>query len=72
MLSKQNTKTRKKKRSTQKSVRNKFKSTVPAGFCICNNCGKISIHREGVLCNSLKCPKCGERMLKDLPWKAQL
>lgn len=36
----------------------------PLGYCVCPKCREKIIHTEGVLCFSLKCPKCGTSMIK--------
>ena len=37
----------------------------PGGFCICSSCGARLPHQAGVPCNSLNCPKCGARMVRE-------
>lgn len=34
----------------------------PGGKCICPKCGYSIIHKVGVPCYTLKCPKCNSRM----------
>lgn len=37
----------------------------PGGNCVCLKC-KLSVpHRAGVPCSEVKCPKCGETMVKE-------
>lgn len=36
----------------------------PAGYCVCQKCGEKTIHKAGVPCTSLKCPKCGTSMIR--------
>jgi len=36
----------------------------PAGFCICPQCGTKSPHSQGMPCNTVNCPKCGNRMVR--------
>jgi len=37
----------------------------PGGNCVCPNCGIKVPHRAGVSCVSVKCPKCGNRMVRE-------
>jgi len=37
----------------------------PGGFCICPSCGTKVPHQAGVPCNSVNCPKCGARMMRE-------
>ena len=37
----------------------------PGGYCICPSCGEKVIHRPGVPCNTVDCPKCGIRMVRE-------
>jgi predicted RNA-binding Zn-ribbon protein involved in translation (DUF1610 family) len=37
----------------------------PGGNCVCPNCSEKVIHRQGVPCYSLKCPKCGSAMMRE-------
>jgi hypothetical protein len=37
----------------------------PGGNCICPSCGEKVPHRQGVPCNSITCPKCGNPMVKE-------
>ena len=34
----------------------------PGGYCVCPKCGEKIAHTPGVLCTSVKCPKCGSFM----------
>ncbi|MCK4422026.1 hypothetical protein KAW48_09530 [candidate division WOR-3 bacterium] len=34
------------------------------GNCICPGCGASVAHQVGVPCYSVKCPKCGMRMVR--------
>jgi len=36
----------------------------PAGECVCQSCGERIAHGAGVPCYSLKCPKCGSKMMR--------
>ena len=35
------------------------------GFCICAKCGEKLQHQQGVPCTKLKCPKCGNTMVRE-------
>ncbi|MCF7908582.1 MAG: DUF5320 family protein [Candidatus Omnitrophica bacterium] len=37
----------------------------PSGNCICPSCGAKLSHQASVPCNSLNCPKCATRMLRE-------
>jgi len=36
----------------------------PSGTCVCPECGYSVAHRAGSPCFSIKCPKCGTRMIR--------
>lgn len=38
----------------------------PTGNCICPKCGEKFAHTAGIPCTSLKCPKCGASMIREL------
>lgn len=53
--------------------RGKFRETIqearafgPGGYCICQVCGYKIPHKRGVPCATLRCPKCGNRMIRML------
>ena len=35
------------------------------GFCVCAKCGEKVPHQQGVKCTTLKCPKCGNTLVRD-------
>jgi len=35
----------------------------PPSECLCPNCGHTEPHERGRPCSSLKCPRCGTRMI---------
>lgn len=35
------------------------------GQCICTKCDVKIPHRQGVLCQDERCPKCGAKMLRE-------
>jgi DNA-directed RNA polymerase subunit RPC12/RpoP len=37
----------------------------PGGYCVCAKCGEKIIHEPGVKCTTVKCPKCGHRMVRE-------
>lgn len=39
-------------------------SAGPTGYCECPNCGEKVKHNRAEPCTSLKCPKCGTRMIR--------
>ncbi|MDD3293022.1 MAG: cation diffusion facilitator family transporter [Candidatus Pacebacteria bacterium] len=40
------------------------KAEGPGGFCICKKCGYKIIHKRGVPCSGLKCPKCKKYLIR--------
>ena len=36
----------------------------PGGNCICPTCGMKAGHQAGMPCATIKCPKCGIRMVR--------
>jgi len=34
------------------------------GNCVCPNCGERVPHQQGVPCNAVNCPKCGNKMTR--------
>jgi hypothetical protein len=36
----------------------------PAGECLCPTCGTTAPHDVGTPCAFVKCPKCGEKMVR--------
>lgn len=36
----------------------------PGGYCVCPQCGEKVSHIQGKPCFSVKCPKCGEQMMR--------
>lgn len=43
----------------------------PAGYCMCPQCGTMSIHATGAPCYDATCPKCGTKMTRALDVPAQ-
>ncbi len=37
----------------------------PGGFCVCAKCGEKVPHQQGVKCTALKCPKCGNTLVRE-------
>jgi predicted Fe-Mo cluster-binding NifX family protein len=37
----------------------------PSGYCLCPSCGEKVVHQAGVPCNTLNCPQCGVRMVRE-------
>ena len=37
----------------------------PGGYCVCANCGEKVPHERGIRCTSVKCPKCGHKMVRE-------
>ena len=35
------------------------------GFCVCAKCGEKLPHQQGVKCTELKCPKCGNTLVRE-------
>jgi hypothetical protein len=36
----------------------------PGGYCICRSCGQKIRHNPGKPCAELKCPNCGQQMVR--------
>ncbi len=34
------------------------------GECVCLNCGERIPHQQGIPCNTVNCPKCGNKMTR--------
>ena len=45
--------------------RNNGGSFGPGGFCVCTKCGEKVLHKQGVKCTTLKCPKCGHVLIRE-------
>lgn len=45
--------------------RNNGLGSGTGGFCICAKCGEKIPHQRGIKCTNLKCPKCGNKMVRD-------
>lgn len=45
--------------------RNKGGGFGVGGFCVCAKCGEKVPHQQGVKCTTLKCPKCGNTMIRE-------
>ena len=35
------------------------------GYCVCAKCGSKIAHQRGVSCTSLKCPNCGNTLVRE-------
>lgn len=35
------------------------------GFCVCSKCGEKLPHQTGVKCTTIKCPSCGNTMVRE-------
>ena len=40
------------------------KGLGPGGYCVCPACGIKPAHQAGMPCATIKCPKCGVRMVR--------
>jgi ribosomal protein S26 len=45
--------------------RNKGGAFGPGGFCVCAKCGEKVSHHQGVKCTTIKCPACGNTMVRE-------
>ncbi|NLO19366.1 MAG: hypothetical protein GX121_05745 [Ignavibacteria bacterium] len=45
--------------------RNRGGAFGPGGFCACAKCGERVPHQQGVKCTTIKCPKCGQTMVRE-------
>ena len=37
----------------------------PGGYCVCPSCGEKVTHKPGVPCNTVDCPTCGSKMMRE-------
>jgi len=37
----------------------------PGGMCVCAKCGMKVPHQQGTSCTALKCPDCGQTMIRE-------
>jgi len=37
----------------------------PGGYCVCPSCGEKVTHKPGVPCNTVACPECGVRLIRE-------
>ncbi|MBN1367383.1 MAG: hypothetical protein JW967_05610 [Dehalococcoidales bacterium] len=37
----------------------------PSGYCVCPSCGERAVHKRGVPCYEMSCPKCGKKMVRE-------
>jgi predicted RNA-binding Zn-ribbon protein involved in translation (DUF1610 family) len=44
--------------------RGERRGTGPDESCVCLSCGEKVLHERGVPCRSVKCPKCGNFMIR--------
>jgi len=35
------------------------------GYCVCAKCGTRTSHQQGVPCTAIRCPKCGNVMVRE-------
>jgi len=45
--------------------RNKGGAFGPGGYCVCAKCGEKVPHQQGVKCTTIKCPNCGQTMVRE-------
>ena len=45
--------------------RNKGGSYGTGGYCACTKCGEKVPHQPGIKCTTIKCPKCGNIMVRE-------
>ena len=45
--------------------RNKGGGFGVGGFCVCAKCGAKVPHRQGIKCTTLKCPECGNTLVRE-------
>jgi len=45
--------------------KNKGGAFGPGGNCVCAKCGEKIQHEKGVKCTTIKCPKCGQTMIRE-------
>ena len=45
--------------------RNNGGSFGTGGFCICTKCSEKVPHKRGIKCTTLKCPECGDTMIRE-------
>ena len=37
----------------------------PSGYCICSKCGYKIVHKKGIPCSDLECPKCHIKLIRE-------
>ena len=45
--------------------RNKGGSYGTGGYCVCTKCCEKVPHQQGIKCTTIKCPKCGNIMVRE-------
>jgi len=45
--------------------RNKGDAFGTGRYCVCTKCGEKVTHQRGVKCTTLKCPECGNTMIRE-------
>lgn len=45
--------------------RNNGGSFGTGGYCVCAKCGYRTNHQQGTPCTKLKCPKCGNTLVRE-------
>lgn len=45
--------------------RNKGGAFGPGGYCVCAKCGEKVPHQQGIKCTTIKCPSCGNTMVRE-------
>jgi hypothetical protein len=45
--------------------RNRGGAFGPGGFCVCAKCGEKVQHQQGIKCTTIKCPACGNTMVRE-------
>jgi hypothetical protein len=45
--------------------RNRGGGFGPGGFCVCAKCGSKTPHQRGQKCTDLRCPDCGQPMVRE-------
>lgn len=53
------------RREGRRKGRNRGGACGPVGYCVCTHCGEKIRHQKGIKCTTLKCPECGNTLVRE-------